>query len=184
MLLTASAGSSLSLEWQKINGFKFRSGINGEWTITPLLTDNTTAYVEFYFDDELKLNSTTTPFSWTFNTAYYTEGNHLVEVVAYNSVGETAVATEEQNFVGFPFIFIIGVVLFCSIVFAFVLLVTWYIIKEKAQARRIARQSSSCTGDLSPLLWQKKILNQKAKNAFVEPTFFTLFLIKKEKIRN
>jgi len=137
MLVTASAGSSLSLEWHKINGFEFRSGINGEWAINPLLTDNTTAYVEFYFDDKLRLNDTVAPFSWSFNTAEYTEGDHFIEVVAYNLVGETAVATEERSFVGFPFIFIIGVVLFCSIVFAFVLLVTWYIIKEKAQARRI-----------------------------------------------
>jgi len=149
MLLDASAESPLSLEWQKINGFEFRSGINGEWTISPLLKDNTTTYVEFCFDNELKLNDTVPPFSWTFNTADYTEGNHLVEVIAYNSEGETAVVNEERSFVGFPFIFIIGAVLFCSIVFAFVLLVTWYIIKEKAQARRIAKQSSSSPDDLN-----------------------------------
>ena len=149
ILFPASAESSISLEWRKINGFEFRSGINGEWAITPLLTDNTTIYVEFYFDNELKLNNTVAPFSWTFSTADYTEGNHIVEVVAYNSVGKTEVASEERSFVGFPFIFIIGAILFCSIVFALVLLVTWYIIKEKAQARRIARQSSRSLDNLN-----------------------------------
>jgi hypothetical protein len=139
MLFPASAESTPSLEWRKINGFELRSGINGEWKITPLLTDNTTARVEFYLDNKLKLNDTEPPFSWTFNTADYTEGSHLAKVVAYNSVGHIAVATEEQSFVGFPFVFVIGAVLFCSIVFAFALLITWFIIKEKAQARRIAR---------------------------------------------
>lgn len=150
MLLSTSAESSLSLEWQKISGFEFRSGISGEWKIIPLINDNTTIYVEFYFDNNLKLNDTEPPFNWTFNTVDYSHGSHLVEVVAYNSVGDIAVATEEQSFEGFPFVYIIGVVLFCSIVFAFALLITWFIIKEKAQARRIASKSSSSTDDFNP----------------------------------
>jgi hypothetical protein len=143
LLLVSSAQPTLSLEWQKNSGFDLRSGMNGQWTIKPILADNTTSYVEFYLDDNLQFNSTTEPFSWTFNTADYPEGTHTIKVATHNASGETATVKDARSFVGFPFISIIGVVLLGSIIFAFVLLLSWYIIKEKARTRQTASKISS-----------------------------------------
>ena len=145
VLFTSSATPTLSIEWQKNSGFDLHSGINGEWTINAHPTGNTTTYIEFYLDDKLQSNDTQAPYSWRFNTDDYTEGQHTLRVVAYTSTGETETATDERSFTGFPYMFIVGVLLFASIVFAFALLLTWHLIKQKANARRTASKISSTT---------------------------------------
>jgi hypothetical protein len=145
MLHSASAEPALNIEWQRNSGFDLHSGINGQWTITAHPSSNRTAYVEFYLDSKLQTNSTQTPYSWTFNTDNYPEGEHTIRVTAYTSTGETASATDTRIFTGFPYMFIVGVLLFGSIVFAFSLLLTYYLIKQKANAKRTAGKISSTT---------------------------------------
>ena len=50
------------------------------------------------------------PFSWSFNTGNYSEGQHTFKVVAYDSLGETATAESQHNFVGFPLTFVVGII--------------------------------------------------------------------------
>jgi hypothetical protein len=145
MLLTASAVSTLSVEWQRNSGFDLSTGINGEYTITAHPASNLTTHIDFYLDDKLQYSSTQTPYSWTFHTDSYPEGEHTIRIAAYTSTGETAAATETRNFTGFPYMFIVGVLLFASIVLAFALLLTWYLIKKKANAKRTASKTVGTT---------------------------------------
>jgi hypothetical protein len=133
------AQTQLSLEWQRNSGFDLHGGINGQYTVIAHPAGNTTTHVEFYLDDELKLNDIEAPYSWTFSTESYTEGEHTLRVEAYTITGENTTATDKRSFSGFPYMFIVGVLLFGSIVFAFALLLTWYLIKQKAYAKRKAR---------------------------------------------
>jgi hypothetical protein len=142
-LATASAEPTLNLDWKQNSGFNTKSGITGTWTITPLFIDNGTlsnaTYIEFYLDNQLQKNATSAPFSWSFDTANYPEGTHTIKVTARNTQGETAVTEEQRDFAGFPLISIVGALLFASLVFAFVLVVTWFWIQEKARARSIQK---------------------------------------------
>ncbi|HSV50243.1 MAG TPA: Ig-like domain-containing protein [Candidatus Acidoferrales bacterium] len=142
-LATASAKPSLSLYWTQNSGFNTKTGITGTWTITPLFSDNGTqanaTYIEFYLDNQLQKTLTQTPFSWSFNTDNYAEGTHTIKVIAYNALGQSATVEEQRNFTGFPVISVVGALLFASVVFAFVLLATWFLIHEKAHKRRIQK---------------------------------------------
>jgi hypothetical protein len=142
-LATASAEPTLQLEWLQNSGFNMKTGITGTWTIKTTLIDNNTianaSYVEFYLDNQLQANQTTAPFTWSFDTANYSEGTHTIKVIAANDSGEAAVAEEQRVFTGFPLISVVGVLLFASLVFAFVLLLTWFWIHDKARKRRIAK---------------------------------------------
>jgi hypothetical protein len=144
-LLLASAQTPLSLEWQRNSGFDLHTGINGQYTLIAHPPGNTTTHVEFYLDDKLQLNDTKAPYSWTFNTDNYPEGQHTIRVEAYTSTGETTTAIDQRSFSGFPYMFLVGVLLFGSIVFAFALLLTWYLIKQKASAKRKASEIASAT---------------------------------------
>jgi hypothetical protein len=148
-ILLSSAQTSLSLEWQRNSGFDFHTGINGEYTLIAHPAGNTTIRVEFYLDDKLELSDTQAPFTWSFNTDSYPEGQHTIRVEAYSTAGVTSTATDQRSFNGFPYMFIVGVLLFGSIVFAFVLLLTWYLIKQKAYAKRKARETASASLDSS-----------------------------------
>ena len=66
--------------------------------------------VEFYLDDVLQANVTTSPFSWPFDTNNYTLGLHTFKVVAYNAVGEEASVEIQRNFVEFPTLFVVGII--------------------------------------------------------------------------
>lgn len=147
-LANASAEPTLQLEWLQNSGFNMKTGITGTWTIKPSLIDNNTianaSYVEFYLDNQLQANQTTAPFTWSFDTANYAEGTHIIKVIAANEAGEAAVAEERRVFTGFPLISVVGVLLFASLVFAFVLLLTWFWIHDKARKRRIAKATVGC----------------------------------------
>jgi hypothetical protein len=142
-----SAEPSLQLEWIQNSGFNMKTGITGTWTINPIFIDNGTignaSYVEFYLDNQLQANRTSAPFSWSFDTANFAEGTHTVRVIAVNAVEEAAVAEEQRSFTGFPLISIVGALLFASLVFAFVLLLTWFWIHDKARKRRIVKTTLS-----------------------------------------
>lgn len=148
-IFLASAQTSLSLEWQRTSGFDLHTGINGQYTLIAHPAGNTTTHIEFYLDGELQSSDTQAPYTWSFNTNSYTEGQHTIRVEAYTSTGETATATDQRSFSGFPYMFIVGVLLFASIVFAFALLLTWHVIKQKAYAKRKARETASASLDSS-----------------------------------
>jgi hypothetical protein len=126
-------------------GFDLNSGINGQWTITAHPTGNNTAYIEFYIDDKLESTDTQAPYSWSFNTDNYPQGQHTIKTVAHTLTGETITASDQRNFITFPYISIVGVLLLASIIFAFALLFTWYTIRKKAMARRINSKIASDT---------------------------------------
>jgi hypothetical protein len=142
-LATASAEPTLQLEWAQNSGFNMKTGITGTWTIKPTLLENETianvSYVEFYLDNQLQANQTSVSFAWSFDTANFAEGTHSIKVIAVNEAGEAAVAEEQRVFSGFPLISVVGVLLFASLVFAFVLLFSWFWIHDKARKRKIAR---------------------------------------------
>jgi hypothetical protein len=146
-LTVASAETTLQLDWTQNSGFNMKTGITGTWTIKPTLIDNNTiantSYVEFYLDNQLQANQTTAPFTWSFDTANYAEGTHTVKVITVNEAGEAAVAEEQRVFTGFPLISVVGALLFASLVFAFVLLFSWFWIHDKARKRKIARATCS-----------------------------------------
>jgi hypothetical protein len=135
----------LNIEWQRNSGFDLHTGINGQYTLIAHPEGNTTTRIEFYLDDKLQLSDTQAPYSWTFNTDSYPEGQHTIRVEAYTITGETSTSTDIRSFSGFPYMFIVGVLLFTSIVFAFALLLTWHVIKQKAYAKRKARETVSAT---------------------------------------
>jgi hypothetical protein len=146
VLITAvSAESAIGIEWQRISGFDLNSGINGQWTITAHPATNSTDYVEFYLDEQLQLTDTIAPYSWSFNTDSYPQGQHTIKAVAHALTGETVAVSEQRSFIAFPYISIVGVLLFASIVFAFALLFTWYTIRKKAMSRRIKSKIASDT---------------------------------------
>lgn len=64
------------------------------------VSSNTT-HVEFYLDDLLQFNDTSSPFSWQFDTSNYRLGLQTIEVVAYDGV-ESYIFERQYNFVDFP----------------------------------------------------------------------------------
>lgn len=144
-ILLSSAQTSLSIEWQRNSGFDLHNGINGQYTIIAHPAGNNTSHVDFYLDDKLQLDDVQAPFTWTFNTDSYPEGQHTIRVDAYTAAGQTQTATEQRSFTGFPYMFFVGVLLLASIVFAFVLLLTWHFIKQKANARIAAKKTVDAT---------------------------------------
>jgi|WetSurMetagenome_2_1015567.scaffolds.fasta_scaffold367884_1 hypothetical protein len=113
--VNAQAKPTLSVSFYKNNGYGSGSDMNGEWTIKTEGSQNV-AYAEFYLDNQLQLNATAAPFSWNFNTGSYSEGQHTIKVVAYDSAGETATQEIQRNFVGFPLTFVVGIIVLVIVV--------------------------------------------------------------------
>jgi hypothetical protein len=91
------AKPSIDLSFYKDNGYGFGDDIGGLWTITAHVSSDV-QYVEFYLDNQLQQNDTSTPFTWQFNTSNYTSGQHALKAVAYDSQGETAFQQVTRNF--------------------------------------------------------------------------------------
>jgi hypothetical protein len=70
----------------------------GFWTINTQVSEDV-FYVEFYLDNQLQQNDTSKPFSWQLNTSNYTNGEHTIKAVAFDSSGSMETAQEERNFV-------------------------------------------------------------------------------------
>lgn len=136
-----SAEPALRLEWIKNSGLDLAGGIHGARTVNAVFTVNGTTVngtcVEFYLDDQLQKNDTVTPYGWTFDTDHFSEGIHVLRVRAYNALGESTTVEQQINFVGFPVFAVVGVVLFASLVFALLLVVSWFYIKSKAKKRNL-----------------------------------------------
>jgi hypothetical protein len=111
---SVEAKPTLSVILYKDNGYSTGSDINGFFTVQTEVSRDVTR-VEFYLDNQLEANVTTSPFSWPFNTNNYTLGLHTIKVVAYNAAGEEAAAEIQRNFVEFPTLFV-GVIIVVVIV--------------------------------------------------------------------
>jgi len=112
---SAEAKPTLSLSFYKNNGYGSGSDMNGEWTLNATVSQDV-VNVEFYLDNQLQLNDTTAPFRWNFNTGYFTEDQHTIKAVAYNSAGETTTEEIQRNFVGFPLTFVVGIIVLVVVV--------------------------------------------------------------------
>ena len=104
-----AAAPSVSLSLYKNNGYGMGNDMNGVWTVNTAVSPEV-SYVEFYLDDQLQQNATSTPFSWQFDTANYTLDTHTIRAVAFDSAGESATAQVKRNFVGFPVTFVVGII--------------------------------------------------------------------------
>jgi hypothetical protein len=130
----AQANPSLSLSFYKDNGYSMGNDMNGLWTINTNVSEDV-VYVEFYVDNTLQLNDTTAPFSWQFDTSNYGEGVHTITVVAFDSMGETATAQREANFVGFPIVFVVGIVTLIVVVLVVSLVLLLYRVRKQDQRK-------------------------------------------------
>lgn len=91
------AKPSIDLRFEKNNGYGVGDSIGGLWTVSTEVSSDV-QYVEFYLDDQLQQNSTSSPFSWQFDTSNYSPGSHAIKAVAYDSLGDTAFLQVERNF--------------------------------------------------------------------------------------
>lgn len=109
------ATPSLHLNFYKNFGYGLGNDMSGRWTINTDVSQDVTR-VEFYLDGQLQLNDTSAPFSWSFDTANYTQGVHSIKAIAYNTASESATSVSERNFVEsvttefLVIVFILGIV--------------------------------------------------------------------------
>ncbi len=106
---SVAAVPALRLDFYKDNGYGMGDDIQGQWTINAIVSPDVTR-VEFYLDNQLQENATAAPFSWSFNTGNYTEGKHTFKVLAYDSTGAVTEVEKQNNFVGFPVSFVVGII--------------------------------------------------------------------------
>jgi hypothetical protein len=124
-----AATPSLRLDFYKNNGYGLGDDMQGQWTINTAVSSDVVR-VEFYIDNELQNNMTTAPFSWSFNTADYSEAKHTFSVVAYDSTGVTVKSEKQANFVGFPVSFIAAIIGIIVAVTVVALVVSGYKIRK------------------------------------------------------
>jgi hypothetical protein len=110
-LSCVEAKPTLSVSLYKNNGYSAGNDINGLFTVQTEVSADVTR-VEFYLDNQLQANITASPFSWPFDTNNYTLGLHTIRVVAYNAAGEEATMEAQRNFVEFPTLFVVVVIVF------------------------------------------------------------------------
>jgi hypothetical protein len=91
------AKPNIDLDFYKNNGYGVGNNISGTWTITAVVSSDV-KYVEFYLDNQLQLNDTSTPFSWQLDTSNYPSGSHTLKAVGYDSLGEEAFLQVVRNF--------------------------------------------------------------------------------------
>jgi hypothetical protein len=127
-----AAQPTLSLSFYKNNGYSTGNDINGAFTVNTEVSADV-AYVEFYLDNQLQLNSTTAPFNWPFDTNNYALGSHTIKVVAYDSSGSQATVESQRNFVEFPLTFVVGII--GAVVAALVVAFGWAIYKIRKQKK-------------------------------------------------
>lgn len=128
--IIVEAAPTLSISSYKNNGYGWGNDIGGLWTINTDVSPDV-IYVEFYLDDQLQQNTTTTPFSWQFDTNSYTLGEHTIKVVAYDSSGTTAMATKQANFVEYSIMSLVPIGVAVIVIMVVVLAVLLYRVRRK-----------------------------------------------------
>jgi hypothetical protein len=111
----SATSPTVSLSFYKRLGFGFFSDMAGAFTAIANVSSDVIR-VEFYLDNQLKLNDSASPFQWDFDTSNYSLGPHHFEVIAYNSAGESAHDSRDVNFVQEPFPPYFAVFLFLALV--------------------------------------------------------------------
>jgi hypothetical protein len=76
-----TATPTLRLDFYKDNGYGMGEDLQGQWTVNTEISSDVVR-IEFYLDGQLQKNDTSAPFSWSFNTANFTEAQHTFKVVA------------------------------------------------------------------------------------------------------
>lgn len=132
---SVSAAPTLSLSWYRDNGYSMGNDIGGYFTLTAEVSPDV-VNVEFYIDNELQVNDTSAPFSWYFNTGNYSLGTHVINVVAYNSNGDTATAETERNFVEYSTDFLIIIFAIAVVILAVSLVAALFWAKKKEAKKR------------------------------------------------
>jgi hypothetical protein len=135
------AKPTMSVDFYKNNGYGSGSDMNGEWTLNSTVSQDV-GYVEFYLDNQLQLNDTAKPFRWNFNTGNYSEGQHTIKVVAYDSAGETATEEIQRNFVGFPLTFMVSIIVLVVVVLIVSLGFVFYKARKKEKEYQKNKQTS------------------------------------------
>lgn len=125
----------MNLSFYKDNGYGMGNDMQGKWTINTSVSQSV-SYVEFYLDDNLELNDTVAPFSWSLDTDNYTQGTHMIKAVAYDSSGESATAMSERNFVGFPVASIVGIIIFVVVVIVISLVISLLWVRKKEKKKK------------------------------------------------
>ncbi len=135
------AAPSLSLNFYKDNGYGMGNDMNGLWTLNTDVSDDV-VYIEFFLDDQLQLNDTVAPFSWSFNTNNHTLGLHDLKAIAYNTFGETATGVSQRTFVEFPMTFVMEIIAIVVVV-SIVSIVAGIFIARKREAKEKLEKSRS-----------------------------------------
>lgn len=139
MNFPVQAAPELEVSFYKDNGYGLGNDISGLWTINTDVSSNTT-HVEFYLDDLLQLNDTSSPFSWQFDTSNYGLGLHTIEVVAYDGV-EPYIFERQSNFVEFPMTFTISLIAVVVVVIIVVFVIAIIMARRKEAKERAAKYS-------------------------------------------
>ena len=98
----ASTSPTVTLTFHKRFGFAAFSEMTGAFTAVASVSPDV-VHVEFYLDSLLKLNDTSAPFQWEFDTSNYSLGPHHFDIIAYNNASGSAHASKDANFVEGPF---------------------------------------------------------------------------------
>jgi hypothetical protein len=130
--MNALAKPTLTLDFQRNNGYGMGNNLNGDWTINTNVSQNVTR-VEFYLDNWLEANDSVAPFSWSFNTGDYSTGPHTIKVVAFDSAGETAVEEMPEDFIEYPLGYVSGIIILALSITVALFLVGLYKYKKKQQ---------------------------------------------------
>ena len=131
--IEVEAEPTLSIRLYRDNAYGFGNDVSGLLTVrTEVSTDVTR--VEFYLDNLLQANCTTSPFNWSFDTNNYTVGLHTIRVIAYNALGEEASEEIQRNFIEFPTLFVVGTIV-VAVVVTLVSLVAGIFIARKREAQ-------------------------------------------------
>jgi Bacterial Ig domain len=93
----AEAKPSIDLDFTKNNGYGVGNDIGGVWTITAFVSSDT-QYVEFFIDNQLQQNDTSTPFSWKVDTSNYSSGAHTIKAIGYDFLGDNAFLQVARSF--------------------------------------------------------------------------------------
>jgi uncharacterized membrane protein YozB (DUF420 family) len=131
--IEVEAKPTLSIRLYRDNGYGFGNDISGLFTVRTEVSADVTK-VEFYLDNLLQSNDTTSPFNWSFDTNNYTIALHTIRVIAYDALGNEASAEIQRNFIEFPTLLILSIIVI-AVVLTFVSLIIGIFIARKREAK-------------------------------------------------
>ena len=129
LVIAVAAAPFLSTSFYKNNGYGMGADIYGQWTLNTSASQDVVR-VEFYLDNQLQQNDTEVPYGWSFDTVNYTEGSHIIKAIAFNSLGESATASAQRNFVGFPINYVVGIIVLIVVVIVVSLVVALFWVRK------------------------------------------------------